>query len=84
MIETASSETRDRLALVRTDLANERTLLAYGRTGLMVTGTGATLIKFFADSTVPPVIGWVLIVSGAIIGIIGVVRFVSLNRRLRG
>ena len=84
MSDTASTETRDRLALVRTELANERTLLAYGRTGLMVTATGATLIKFFADSTVPPVIGWGLMVGGVVIGVIGVARFVNLRRRLSG
>ena len=38
---STSSSDRDHLALVRTDLANERTLLAYGRTGLMVLGFGS-------------------------------------------
>ena len=73
---------RDHLALVRTDLANERTLLAYGRTALMVTGSGVSLIKFFADSPILPAIGWALTVAGIVIGLVGTVRFVRLQKRL--
>ena len=33
--------------MMRTDLAKERTLLAYGRTSRMFIATGVTLVKFF-------------------------------------
>ena len=75
---------RDGLALVRTDLANERTLLAYGRTSLMVAATGLTVVKFFPE--IPGIIriGWGLAGVAIIIGLVGVWRFVSLRRRVRG
>ncbi|TWU43333.1 hypothetical protein Q31b_23720 [Novipirellula aureliae] len=70
------------LNLVRTDLANERTLLAYGRTGLMVSGTGVTLIKFFADEEILQVIGWAFLGLGLLVGAVGLLRFASLHARL--
>lgn len=73
---------RDNLALVRTDLANERTLLAYSRTALIVVGSGVSLIEVL---TVPPIwiaIGWVLTVIGTVVGIVGAVRFIRLHARL--
>jgi len=70
------------LNLVRTDLANERTLLAYGRTGLMVSGTGVTLIKFFADEGILLVVGWIFLVLGLLVGGVGLLRFASLHGRL--
>ncbi|MGI9468575.1 MAG: DUF202 domain-containing protein [Rubripirellula sp.] len=57
------------LAMMRTDLANERTLLAYGRTALMFTATGVTLLKFFPLSDGLHVTGWALGGIGIIIGI---------------
>lgn len=74
---------RDNLALVRTDLANERTLLAYGRTSLMMAGTGITLIKFFPESQWIRVIGWTVAIAGATLGMIGLIRFTRLRNRLR-
>lgn len=74
---------RDSLALVRTDLANERTLLAYGRTSLMIVATGFSLIKFFGDSPVLHAVGWGLGALGMIVSFTGLVRFTRLNRRLR-
>lgn len=73
----------DDLALIRTDLANERTLLAYLRTSLMVFGTGATLIKFFADSDWLCQTGWGLVVAGLFVGVLGVIRFLLMRKRLR-
>lgn len=83
MHESSSKNRGDELALVRTDLANERTLLAYGRTALMVIATGVTLIKFFPESSLVRTSGWVLALIGSIVGMIGAVRFVSLHKRLR-
>ena len=66
---------RNELALIRTDLANERTLLAYIRTSLMMAGTGGTLIKFFAESRDMLVLGIVLVIIGAALFVLGIVRF---------
>ncbi|GAA4457751.1 DUF202 domain-containing protein [Novipirellula rosea] len=70
------------LNLIRTDLANERTLLAYGRTALMVAGTGVSILQFFSVTLIYHIIAWPLIVIGFVIGMIGAVRFTKLNRRL--
>lgn len=84
MNETSASDQRDSLALVRTDLANERTLLAYGRTALMVAGTGVSLIEFFDRSMLLVSLGWLFTAVGGVIGIIGLVRFARLHGRLHG
>jgi putative membrane protein len=72
----------ENLALIRTDLANERTLLAYGRTALLVAGTGVSLIKFIAESAILVGIGWALVVIGIGIGVNGATRFTKLYYRL--
>ena len=74
-------DTRDHLALVRTHLANERTLLAYGRTALMVSATGATLLKFYPESMFVLVISWPLIALGALVALFGIIRFASKGRQ---
>lgn len=71
------------LAMMRTDLANERTLLAYGRTSLMFTATGVTLIKFFPLSLQVHTTGWVLGSLGLTIGVLGIARFAKMRRRLQ-
>ncbi|TWU59180.1 hypothetical protein Poly51_19660 [Rubripirellula tenax] len=73
---------RDDLALVRTDLANERTLLAYGRTALMVSATGATLIKFFPDTMLIHIAGWGFGAVGILVAFVGATRFAVLRKRL--
>ncbi|WP_442511012.1 DUF202 domain-containing protein [Novipirellula sp. SH528] len=70
------------LNMIRTDLANERTLLAYGRTALMVAGTGVSILQFFSVTLIYHIIAWPLIISGFVIGVVGVVRFTKLSRRL--
>ena len=70
------------LGLVRTDLANERTLLAYGRAALMVAGTGVSLIEFFNVSPIFRFLGWALVVVGIAVGLIGISRFARLHRSL--
>lgn len=77
-----SPDNRDHLALVRTDLANERTLLAYGRTALMISATGATLLKFYPDSITVQVVSWPLVALGLMIALVGLIRFTQLRSRL--
>ena len=82
MSDDQQTDRRDNLALVRTDLANERTLLAYGRTALMVIATGVTVIKFFPESSLLQYLGWSLAFLGGTIGLIGGVRFTRLQKSL--
>ena len=72
----------DRLAISRTDLANERTLLAYVRTALALAAGGVGLVQFFTSPAVVA-LGWVLIPGGALVLIVGVVLFQRERRALR-
>ncbi|SMP56038.1 putative membrane protein [Neorhodopirellula lusitana] len=74
---------RNELALIRTDLANERTLLAYVRTSLMMAGTGGTLVKFFGDSKDLLVLGFALIACGAALFLVGLSRCRQQSLRIR-
>lgn len=74
---------RNELALIRTDLANERTLLAYIRTSLMMVGTGGTLIKFFGDSRDLLYLGFALFAAGVIVLAIGIRRYQTHAKRIR-
>ena len=82
-MSASPTDTRDYLALVRTDLANERTLLAYGRTALMVAATGVTLLKFYPESTLVRLTSWPLMALGILIALFGLIRFARLQSRLR-
>jgi len=66
---------RDHLALDRTRLANERTLLSYLRTSVMLLVAGGTAVKFVDRSRDVVTIGWVFIGLSIVIAIIGVWRF---------
>lgn len=73
---------RDYLALERTKLANERTLLSYLRSALYLVIGGITLLQFdrFQD------IHWLVYVTFAfsiLFLAVGLIRFVHLRRRLR-
>lgn len=73
---------RDLLAADRTALANERTLLAYIRTALAFFVTGVAILHFV---TAPwtRIIGWLFVPAGAIIFVIGWVRFVRIRGAIR-
>lgn len=72
---------RDFLALDRTILANERTLLAWIRTSLSVIVAGVGFIKFFEMKLIST-IGYGLIPLGIMICILGIYRFIKLQRKL--
>jgi putative membrane protein len=72
----------DRLAISRTDLANERTLLAYVRTALALAAGGVGLVQIFTSPAVVA-LGWALIPGGVLVLVIGVVRFQRSRRLLR-
>jgi putative membrane protein len=77
---------RDHLALDRTRLANERTLLSYLRTALMLLVAGATAVKFVAKTPSVVITGWGFIAAGVLVGALGIWRFLAMrqaiNRRM--
>ena len=66
---------RDKLAIDRTRLANERTLLSWLRTALMLLVSGATLLKLFNGVLAMQIVGAVLIPIGFVTGTFGVLRY---------
>lgn len=72
---------RDILAIDRTRLANERTLLAYIRTAIAIAVVGASLIKFF-DSKTAGISGAVFIAAAAVMLFVGILRFRHVQRDL--
>jgi putative membrane protein len=71
----------DYLAIDRTILSNERTLLAYGRTALAMVIIGGSALKFF-DPGILTVVGWLFLVGGVIIMLIGWRRYRHTDRLL--
>lgn len=73
---------RDHLAYDRTVLANERTLLAYARTVIALLASGGTLIKIFPEEAHLVSLGWFLLGFGVFTGLIGLLRFIAMRRKL--
>jgi len=71
----------DYLAIDRTILSNERTLLAYGRTALAMVIIGGSALKFF-DPGILTVVGWLFLVGGVITILIGWRRYRHTDRLL--
>ena len=66
---------RDVLAIDRTRLANERTLLAWLRTALMLFVTGVTLIKLFEGVLAMEILGMLLLPTGLLAAGYGLRRY---------
>ncbi|MBX3176942.1 MAG: DUF202 domain-containing protein [Candidatus Hydrogenedentes bacterium] len=71
----------DFLAIDRTELANERTLLAYGRTAIALLITGGSAIKFF-DAPLISAAGVVFILAAIVVALMGWRRYVAMRRRV--
>ena len=67
----------------RTQLANERTFLAYVRTALSLIAGGAVLLQFFTSKIIVIASGWALIVIGGIVFLIGIWRFARVKSHLK-
>lgn len=65
----------DELAIVRTCLANERTLLTWLRVALMVLVSGLTLLKLFEGVVAMEVTGGALIPASALVAALGTRRY---------
>jgi putative membrane protein len=72
---------REYLAIERTRLANETTLLAYIRTGLYFLVAGSTL-GHLVQSTFWNIVGTPLIFIGLIIVLLGFLRYLRLRRAI--
>lgn len=75
---------RDSLAMERTLLANERTFLAYVRTALSLLAGGAVLLQIFPEEVSAVAAGWFLVVSGAVVMLVGIYRFFRVKSHLKG
>lgn len=73
---------RDHLAIDRTVLSNESTLLSYIRTSLALIAGGATLIHFFNENYTET-IGTILIVIGIVLLIFGYLRFRKMDKLIK-
>lgn len=73
---------RDYLALDRTRLANERTLLAYIRTALMLVVAGVTALKLLVVTPAVVITAWLFVVLGVLVLMIGGWRFRAMRIRI--
>lgn len=72
---------RDKLALDRTHLANERTLLSYQRTGLYIIAFATAILKLEYFERLRTV-GLMSVALAAFIMVLGIVRFFRAKRRI--
>lgn len=73
---------RDRLALVRTKLANERTLFAYVRTSLYLLTAGIGILEIDSIRHLR-IIAYLSLFFSVVLFFKGFVRYWQLNRRLK-
>ncbi|MCX7020963.1 MAG: DUF202 domain-containing protein [bacterium] len=71
---------RVKLAAHRNLLAAERTLLAYIRTALGFGAVGFTMLKFFGETPLFQILGWVFLFLGGVFTAVGFVRYVQSRR----
>jgi len=72
---------RDKLAIDRTALANERTLLAYLRSAVVLVIAGASIMHFSGRHWFWTV-GLICIPTGIVAGIVGLARFRKMARSI--
>ena len=68
---------------LRTNLANERTLLAYVRTALALLIFGSAAIKFFPDAPIIVALGWIFMASGVAVLVWGFSHFRRVSKLIR-
>jgi putative membrane protein len=83
----APSSPPSREAAVRDHLANERTLLAWQRTALAMVGLGFVVDRFAfqgeaGEGLAGTLLGMVLILAGALAAIVGVWRYLTVERQI--
>ncbi|MCA6073455.1 DUF202 domain-containing protein [Fulvivirga sedimenti] len=74
-------DNRNYLARLRTQMANERTLMSYYRGALALVGLGAFIFKFY-DSIFFIVLSGISVLTGVILSIYGTVRYRKYKQKL--
>lgn len=70
------------MSVLRTEMSNRRTLLAYVKTALGIGGVGAGLLKFADVSSIYDDIGMVMIPVSLIVFIVGVFDFAITRKKI--
>lgn len=73
---------RDRLAIIRTKLANERTLFSYIRTSLYLLTAGIGVLQVNSISHLDG-LAWICIISGILLFFFGFFRFGQVRKHLK-
>ena len=81
MEETRIKDSRNYLARLRTQMANERTLMSYYRSALALIGLGAFVFKFY-ENMVFYVVAGLFVLLGIILGIYGMTRYYRFKSKL--
>jgi putative membrane protein len=76
-----SRPSRQQLAIDRTNLANERTLLSYFRTSLGIIGLGLAILHFDTSPNAG-IYGAVILFIAIVTGIFGLYRFYHFRKRI--
>ena len=74
---------RDYLARDRTELAIERTFLAYARTALGLFSAGAACVKLINEFHILYYIGWLFLVASPAVLIYGFIRLYEAKKKIR-
>lgn len=74
---------RDRLAIDRTRFANQRTLLAYCRTALILLVTGISVTKLFAENKVISSLGVILVPVAGAVFVLGIFVYFKEKKNLK-
>jgi inner membrane protein YidH len=82
-LENEEVQIRNRLAVDRTKLANERIFLAYMRTAIMLFASGFTLLKLIEKNQVQEYIGYVLYVFAILSLSLGFLSYARVMRTIR-
>ncbi|MBL7073701.1 DUF202 domain-containing protein [candidate division KSB1 bacterium] len=74
---------RDYLAIDRTKLANQRTMLAYFRTAIMLMASGIGLIKIFGSDFFILILGIILLSISLLVSLLGLSSYIRTKNNIK-